>query len=52
MYLDRNSVGLLQHVLVYSGHLHLVLPALNLSLWDAGIFIFFPPSEARRELTN
>ena len=28
-----------QHVIVYMGDLHLVLPALNLSILDAGILI-------------
>ena len=32
-------MGLFQHVLVYMGDLHLVPPALNLSILDAAILI-------------
>ena len=32
-------MGLFHHVLVYMGNLHLVHPALNLSILDAGILI-------------
>ena len=35
----RIRVGLFHHVLVYIGDLHLVHPALNLSILDAGILI-------------
>ena len=35
----RSSVGLFHYVLVYMGDLHLVLPALNLSILVAGILI-------------
>ena len=35
----RNSVRLLHHVLIHIGDLDLVLPALNLSILDAGILI-------------
>ena len=34
-----NSAGLFHHILIYMGDLHLVLPALNLSILDAGILI-------------
>ena len=32
-------MGLFHHVLVYMGDLHLVHPALNLSILDAGILV-------------
>ena len=35
----RTSEGLFQHVLIYMGDTHLILPALNLSTLDAGILI-------------
>ena len=36
---NRNSAGLLHQVHIHIGDLHFVLPALNLSNLDAGIFI-------------
>ena len=32
-------MGLFHHILVYTGDLHLVHPAINLSILDAGILI-------------
>ena len=36
----NNSVGLCQNDLVYMGHLHFVLPALNITILEAAILIW------------